>query len=186
MRTTSLANQFLLAMPNMLDANFHRTVVFVCQHDKDGATGLVLNRPSDMAVGDVLRQMELPARDGVAAAKLVYVGGPVASDRGFVLHSGDQQYQSSFRVAPNLTVTTSRDVLAAIAEGHGPSEFLFALGYAGWGAGQLEGELRANAWLNTPCDNQLIFRMPPAERYEAAAALLGVTIAQLNPVAGNA
>lgn len=173
-------------MPNMLDANFHRSVVFLCQHGKDGALGLIVNKPSEMTVGEVLAQMDLSASDPIVAARPVYVGGPVASDRGFVLHTGDEEYQSSFRVAQDLTVSTSRDVLDAIASGRGPTDFLFALGYAGWGAGQLEEEILANAWLNTPTDLGLIFHTEVSARYDAAAALLGVKIAQLNPTAGHA
>ncbi len=173
-------------MPNMLDANFHRTVIFICQHGKDGALGLILNRPSEMTFNEVLAQMDSSARDPKVGACPVYIGGPVASDRGFVLHTGDLEYQSSFRVAEKLTVSTSRDVLLAIAEGHGPQDFLFALGYAGWGAGQLEEEIMANAWLNTPADPEVIFRTHAGERYDAAAAILGVKVSQLNPVAGHA
>lgn len=173
-------------MPNMLDANFHRTVVFLCQHGKDGALGLILNRPSEMTLGEVLGQMDLVAHDAATAAAPVYVGGPVATDRGFVLHTGEQQYQSSFRIAQDLTVSTSRDVLSALADGSGPREYLFALGYAGWGAGQLEDEILANAWLNTPAALDVIFRTNAAARYDAAAALLGVKMSQLNPVAGHA
>jgi putative transcriptional regulator len=183
---TSLTNHFLIAMPGLKDPNFSRTVTYICEHTDQGAMGIIINRPMEIRLGEVLDQLDIePVALGVADAQ-VYLGGPVQIDRGFVIHTGPVEFDSTLSVTPDIRVTTSRDVLEAIAEGRGPEQRLIALGYAGWGSGQLEEELRANAWLSGPADGDIMFRMSPAERWLAAAQLLGVDMNLLSPEAGHA
>lgn len=181
-----LANQLLVAMPSMLDPNFARTVALVCQHDAGGALGIVLNRVAPLAIGDVLHQLGLESADPALTGAPVHLGGPVQPERGFVIHDGDTAYDSTLAIAPGLKLTTSRDVLAALAAGRGPRRALLALGYAGWGAGQLEAELLENAWLTVAADHDLVFQEPVESRWEAAARLVGVDIARLSGEAGRA
>lgn len=181
-----LAHQLLIAMPSMLDPNFARTVALVCQHDANGALGIVINRTAPLSIGDVLRQMSLEASDPTIGAAPVFLGGPVQPERGFVIHDGEATYDSTLEIATGLKLTTSRDVLGALAAGRGPRRTLLALGYAGWGAGQLESELRDNAWLTVEADHDLIFDLPVESRWEAAARLVGVDLARLSGEAGRA
>jgi putative transcriptional regulator len=183
----SLSGHFLVAMPGMSDPNFARGITFICQHNEEGAMGLVVNRLSDFRLGDVLQQMHMPCQRAEVAAAPVLVGGPVQPERGFVLHaSGSRAWDSSYRVNDGLTVTTSRDVLAAMAEGDGPERALVALGYAGWGAGQLEQELRGNAWLTVVADNRILFDTALSDRWGAAVALIGINPANLASYSGRA
>ncbi len=182
----SLANHFLIAMPGMGDPNFEETVTFVCEHSDDGALGLVINRPLDMTLAEVFLQLGLESADDSLAAQPVLRGGPVASDRGFVLHPPGGEWDSSVQVSPHVQVTTSQDVLAAMARGDGPRPALIALGYAGWGAGQLEEEIAANSWLSVAADPQIIFSLPFEDRWQRAAGLLGVDLSQLSAYPGHA
>lgn len=184
--TTSLSNHFLIAMPAMRDPGFRRGVAFVCQHGEDGAMGLLINRLSEYRLGDVLAQMNLKSELSQVSDAPVLIGGPVQPERGFVLHSPHGEWESSFKISDQICVTTSRDVLAAIAAGEGPSDALIALGYSGWSAGQIDTELRENAWLTTAADKDIIFRTPLEHRWQAAAALVGVDIANLTDYAGHA
>lgn len=183
---TSLTNQFLIAMPGLKDPNFARTVTYVCEHNAEGAMGIVINRPMDLRLGAVLDQLDIPSRDPDVTGAPVFLGGPVQPDRGFVIHSGPQHYDSTMSVTPDIRITTSRDILEAIADGRGPTRRLIALGYAGWGSGQLEGELAANAWLSAPMDPDILFSMSPPRRWQAAAQLLGVDLNLLSGEAGHA
>ncbi len=181
-----LVHQLLIAMPSMADPNFARTVTLLCQHDAGGALGIVVNRLAPLTVGDVLGQLGLESLNPAITTAPVYLGGPVQPERGFVLHDGDTGYDSTLAIAQGLWLTTSRDVLAALAAGRGPRRALLALGYAGWGAGQLEAELRDNAWLTVEADHDLIFDLPAESRWEAAARLVGVDIARISGEAGRA
>jgi putative transcriptional regulator len=182
-----LTGQFLVAMPAMADPNFDRTVTYICEHNQDGALGIIVNRPTDMSLGEILAQMDLQFTDPGIAAQPVLQGGPVQPERGFVIHDeGQHAFSSTLDVPDGLKVTTSRDILVAMAEGKGPARAVIALGYAGWGAGQLEAEMVANAWLSVPATADIIFSVPFERRWEAAAALLGVNIAALSPEAGHA
>lgn len=184
--STSLTNHFLIAMPGLQDPNFSRTVTYVCEHTDQGAMGIVINRPLDVKLGELLDQLEIIAlRPGVAETA-VYQGGPVQTDRGFVLHTTGPVFDSTLSITPDISVTTSRDVLEAIASGEGPERSLIALGYAGWGSGQLEQEMSANAWLSGPASQDIIFRMQPNARWLAAAQLLGVDLNLLSGEAGHA
>jgi putative transcriptional regulator len=185
--TPSLTGHFLIAMPGMGDPNFARGITFVCQHDEDGAMGLIVNRLSDYSLGDVLKQMHMPCERREVAAAPVLAGGPVQPEPGFVLHAtGEREWDSSYRVNDGLTVTTSRDILAAMADGDGPSRVLVTLGYAGWGAGQLEQELRENAWLTVKADDRVLFDTALDERWGAAVALVGINPANLTSYSGRA
>lgn len=185
--TSSLTGHFLIAMPSLGDPNFARGVTFVCQHGEDGTMGLVVNRASEYRLGDVMAQMQMPCEDQAVAARPVLIGGPVQSERGFVLHAPDERkWDSTFRINETLAVTTSRDILAAMAEGKGPERALIALGYAGWGAGQLEQELRDNAWLTVEANERILFETALEDRWQAAVALVGVDPNQLSDYAGHA
>lgn len=183
---TYLDHHFLIAMPSLADGNFSRGVTFVCQHTDEGAMGLLVNRLSPLRLADVLEQMRLGTDIEAVAQAPVFIGGPVQPERGFVLHDAGGQWESSFAVSDALAVTTSRDILVAMAEGRGPRRAIVALGYAGWVAGQLEQELRENAWLTAPADPALIFETPVEKRWEAAAALVGVDLAKISDYAGHA
>lgn len=185
--TSSLTGHFLIAMPTLGDPNFARGVTFVCQHGEGGTMGLVVNRVSEYRLGDVMAQMQMQCTREDVAATQVLIGGPVQNERGFVLHApDDRKWDSSFRINDALMVTTSRDILAAMAEGSGPGRALIALGYAGWGAGQLEQELRDNAWLTVEADDRILFDTAIGQRWHAAAALVGVDLAHLANYAGHA
>lgn len=180
-----LKNQFLVAMPSLEDENFSHTVSLLCEHNDKGAIGLVINRPTDLALTTMLDQMGL-AHEQLGEDPPVFWGGPVQPERGFVVHRGPGGWESCLQVDENLFITTSRDILTAIGLGEGPKEYIVTLGYAGWGAGQLESEIRHNSWLNTPVDSAVIFHLPPRQRWQAATRLLGVEVTQLTGWAGHA
>jgi putative transcriptional regulator len=183
---TSLEGQLLIAMPGMADPNFSETVAFIFKHDENGAIGLVVNRPSELTLGDVCRQLDFETRLGDRADEPVMSGGPVQTDRGFVLHQSDEPFESTVDPKADLKVTVSQDVLRAIARGAGPKPALVALGYAGWSGGQLEAEIAANAWLHAPAAPSVLFDTPVENRWLAAAGLIGVDIRQVTSYAGHA
>ena len=181
-----LSRQLLIAMPDMGDPNFARSVTLLCQHNEDGAIGITINRTSSLTLGELFEQLDIPCDDEALAATPVLEGGPVSPDRGFVLHSPTEGFDSSLKVDDEIMVTTSRDVLAAIAAGKGPERFVVALGYAGWGGGQLEDELRENAWLAVAADSDIVFEQPLARRWELAVARLGIDAGRLHSAGGHA
>ena len=181
-----LTNQFLIAMPGMADPNFSQTVTLVCEHNAQGALGIVINRPLPMAFADVFAQLDLDCSQSKVAATPVLQGGPVQPERGFVLHSAGALWDSTLPVSDWLHLTTSRDVLEALARGEGPAEAFIALGYAGWEAGQLEAEVAQNAWLTVPADHGVMFGTALEDRWEAATRLLGVDLLHLSSDAGHA
>jgi len=185
--SVDLSRQFLLAMPGMADDEWAHSVVYLCEHNEQGALGLIVNRPTDVTVGDLLGRLDITVTDaGQSRAALpVYFGGPVHTDRGFVLHGPGRKYHSSIDLG-EMVLTTSRDVLEDIARGEGPAQFLVTLGYAGWGTGQLESELAANAWLNVVATSNVVFDTAPETRYESALGALGIQSAMLTGVAGHA
>jgi putative transcriptional regulator len=182
----SLANHFLIAMPSLRDPNFARTVTLICEHSGDGAMGIVINRGTDLRLTDVLEQMNIDGSRSHHRDMAVYLGGPVQSNRGFVLHEPLGSWESTLAVTDRLGVSTSRDILAALAENRGPQRVLLALGYAGWAAGQLEHEIGENTWLSGPADHQILFDTPVEARWAAAAQHLGVNLAALSGEAGHA
>lgn len=186
MSDSSLTNHLLIAMPALADPNFSHAVTLICEHTEKGALGIVLNKPLPMRLCDVLSQMKLEPKDDDIGAQAVLRGGPVHTDRGFVLHSPGGDWDSTHKVSELIQVTTSRDVLAAMAKGEGPSNAFIALGYAGWDPGQLEKELRDNAWLSVPADPSVVFDVPYDQRWQASWKLLGIEVEKVSLVAGNA
>ncbi len=185
-KTTWLSNQFLIAMPSLTDPNFYRSVTYMCEHNAEGAMGIVINQPLELTFGDVLQEMSLETADDELRKQAIYLGGPVQPDRGFVIHSPLGSWDSTLRVTADIGVTASRDIIAAIAAKQGPQRSLIALGYASWGAGQLERELSENTWLTGPADSEIIFDMPVARRWRAAASLVGVDLATISTDIGHA
>jgi putative transcriptional regulator len=186
MLSTNLTDHFLIAMPNMVDPNFSRTLTYVCEHNDQGALGLVVNRPIDMTLSALLAQVSVPHAAAELAKTPVHFGGPVQVDRGFVLHQPVGEWQSTLAVNGRIGLTTSKDILVAVGSGEGPSKLLVTLGYAGWAPGQLENELSQNAWLTVPAAPEVIFDMPFEERLPAAMQLLGIDLASLSEQAGHA
>lgn len=183
---STLQDHFLIAMPAMGDPNFDGTVTYLCKHNDEGALGIVINRLLDMRVADIFEQLELETVDQRQAERPALAGGPVQPSTGFVLHQDDRKFDSTLDNDAPVKVTVSQDILQAMAAGDGPWPALVALGYAGWGAGQLEAEIAANAWLSVPANPSLIFDTPFDQRWVAAAGLLGVNISQLTSYAGHA
>jgi putative transcriptional regulator len=181
----SLKNQFLLAMPNQAGSYFGNTATYVCEHTPNGAMGLMINRPTDVALVQLLAQLGMDVHDTPPDVP-VMEGGPVASERGFVLHSDDKSFPTSLSLDGGVVLSTAREVLEAIATGNGPSDYLVALGYAGWGEGQLEAELKQNAWLTCPGDSDILFNTPFEQRVNKAAAALGIDFRLMSAQAGHA
>ena len=188
--TIDLTNQFLIAMPSMVDDNFSGTVVYLCEHNDKGALGLVINRPTDIKLKNLFERVELSLDRDDLAARHVFMGGPVQTERGFVLHEGlgdgCAHYSSTLKIVGGLEMTTSRDVLEALSNGAGPSRVFVSLGYSGWGAGQLEEEISRNGWLSVGADPELIFSTPVEQRYDKALSLLGIDRHFLMGEAGHA
>jgi putative transcriptional regulator len=186
----SLANHFLIAMPAMTDPNFARTLTYLCEHNAEGALGIIINKPLEIDLGSLFERVSVPLTQGESQAKYrnlpVYFGGPVQTDRGFVLHRPVGEWQSTLHVTSELGLTSSRDILQSMSDDGKPDDVLVSLGYAGWAAGQLEWELSQNAWLTVAARPDIIFDLPPEERLPAAMQLLGVDFARLSDVAGHA
>ena len=185
MHTINLTSHFLIAMPAMQDENFAKSLTFVCEHNERGALGIVVNRPIEVTLASLFRQVELELPDPALAGQPVFFGGPVQLDHGFVLHRPVGAWKSTLPVG-EIGLTTSRDILEAMAKGQGPQQHLVALGYAGWAPGQLEHEILANGWLTVKADLDVIFDVPPEARYTAAMQALGVNAANLSEEAGHA
>ena len=187
-----LANQLLIAMPGMLDDQFAGTVVYVCEHNPQGAMGLVVNRPTNLELKDLFDRIELKLEIAPLEKQPVYLGGPVQTERGFVLHpqADDIRYSSSLTVPGGLAMTTSKDVLEAVSTGQGPEQFLMTLGYAGWSAGQLEDEISKNGWLNVSTNlediKKIIFETPYEQRYEKVMNIIGIDPSHLSGDVGHA
>ena len=186
----NLTNQFLIAMPGMVDGNFAGTVVYMCEHNDKGALGLVINRPIDINLKHLFEKVDLSLDRSDLAERPVYLGGPVQTERGFVLHErlDDEggHYNSTLKIEGGLEMTTSRDVLEALSNGAGPRKVFITLGYSGWTAGQLEEEISRNGWLNVDADPQIIFDTPVEQRYDKALSLLGIDRSFLMGEAGHA
>jgi putative transcriptional regulator len=186
----NLTNHFLIAMPGLSDELFGRSVVFMCEHSDRGALGLVINKPSDILLPRLFEKVDLPKGRNDLATLPVFQGGPVQTERGFVLHEavsgeGESVYASTLSIPGGLEMTTSKDVLEAMASGAGPRRVFVSLGYASWGQGQLESEITENSWLTVEADPSLILDAPVSERYERAMGLLGLQPWMLSPDAGH-
>jgi len=182
----SLNNHLLIAMPGMADPNFNSTVTLVCEHNDEGALGIVINRPSTLDLGGLFQQLSVDDADEKIASAPVLDGGPVARERGFVLHTPSGEFESTVTVSKDIQLTLSRDVIDSLAAGTGPDRSVVALGYAGWDAGQLEQEMLHNTWLTVPATPELIFDVPFEERWASAAESMGIDISKLSPHAGHA
>jgi putative transcriptional regulator len=183
--SANLTNNFLIAMPGLADPFFARTVTYLCQHNEDGALGIIVNRPSELTLADIMAQMGVEVREEAIGQVPVYFGGPVQPERGFILHEPTRVWSSTLKVSESISLTTSRDILEALGKGKGPEKILVALGYAGWGKGQLEQEIVQNSWLHAPAEQSIIFDQPAANRWKAAAELMGVDISLLTAQAGH-
>ena len=191
----NLTNHFLIAMPGLADATFSKSVVYLCEHSERGALGLVINKPSDIKLQSLFDKVDLPLGRADLKDEPVFQGGPVQTERGFVLHeailpqkaeSDDPVYSSTMVIPGGLEMTTSRDVLEALSTGGGPRRVLVSLGYSAWGEGQLESEIGENSWLTVDADLAVIFETPVAQRYDKALSLLGLQAWMLSPEAGHA
>ena len=186
MSTVNLTHHFLIAMPNMADPYFARTLTYICEHNEQGALGLVVNRPIDMTLQALFERLSLSLADSALSAEPIYFGGPVQTDRGFVLHAPAGNWQSTLRVREMIGLTTSKDILEAVGRGEGPPRLLVTLGYAGWSPGQLEQELSQNAWRTVEAKDAILFDIPADERLPKAMELLGLDYARLQDEAGHA
>ncbi|WP_070964545.1 YqgE/AlgH family protein [Vibrio sonorensis] len=186
----NLTNHFLVAMPGMKDPYFKRSVIYVCEHNNEGAMGLMINAPIDITVGKMLKQVDVqpvhPQLHTDSLEKPVLNGGPVSEDRGFILHQPKDSYESSIQMTEQISVTTSKDILSVLGTDAEPNSYLVALGYSGWEAGQLETELAENSWLTIEADPDVIFNTPIAERWRKAVQMLGIDAAQLSSDIGHA
>ena len=189
----NFANQFLIAMPSLREGTFAGTVIYLCEHNEKGALGLVINKPIDITLKNLFEKVELSLDRPELAASPVYFGGPVQTERGFVLHErlgGEAgqggHYNSSLQIPGGLEMTTSKDVLEALSSGAGPKKLLVTLGYSGWGAGQLEDEMSRNGWINVEAERGIIFDTPVEQRYDKALLLLGIASGTLSQQAGHA
>lgn len=182
----SLRDHFLLAMPCLSQGIFSHSITYICEHGETGAMGIIINQALDLSVSDIFEHLQIaPLQD--FSSEPVMAGGPVQMDHGFVLHRGSARtWEASLKVTPEITLTTSRDILRAIARNEGPEDHLIALGYAGWSAGQLEQELADNSWLTLPGDSEIIFGTPADQRLGAAAAMLGIDMNLISNQAGHA
>ena len=182
----NFTHHFLIAMPTMADPRFSQTLTYVCEHNEDGALGIVVNKPTEMTLSALFEQIEVPLADEDLRRTPVHFGGPVQVDRGFVLHRPPGEWQSTLSINKQIGLTTSRDILQAVGEGRGPNQILVSLGYAGWAPGQLEQELTQNAWLTVGADLGVIFDLRPEQRLSAAMSLLGVDLTSLSDDVGHA
>ncbi len=183
----SLENHFLIAMPSMQDPFFKHSVAYICEHNEDGAMGLVINQPINITVGELLDKIDIVNNKATDAARAtVYAGGPVKTDRGFVLHSPKPGYASSQKLSSDIMITTSKDILSSLTTNAAPEQFIITLGYAGWDKGQLEQELLDNSWLVIEADPAIIFNTPSHQRWEKAVSMLGIDASQLSTESGHA
>jgi putative transcriptional regulator len=186
METINLTNHFLIAMPGMADPHFSKTLTYICEHSEKGAIGLVINKPIDITVGHLFEQVDIDLEDDAVRHDAVHFGGPVKIECGFVLHQPLGEWNSTLKIDDDIGMTTSKDILEAIARGEGPSRVLVTLGYAGWSPGQLEEEIKRNGWLTVEADAKLIFDLPAEQKLLAAMQKLGVHPAMLSDTVGHA
>lgn len=189
MEIASLTGHFIIAMPSLMESYFDQSVTYICEHDENGAFGIVINHETDITFDEVISDINIPASDSTNKPKphqKLFIGGPVQQDRGFILHKSGDKWKSTLKVDDHISLTTSRDILEAIAKNKGPKDNIIALGYAGWGPGQLEQEFVDNAWLSCPADEQIIFNTPVKQRFQAAADIIGVNMSTISNDSGHA
>jgi len=187
MKQTNLTNHFLIAMPALADPDFVRSVTYICEHNEDGALGIMINKQINIDLGELFRSMNIDTDNSPKdKEQAVFSGGPIHPEQGFVIHQPAGKWASTLKTSDEISITTSRDIIEAVARQKGPDSYLVALGYAGWGGGQLESELAANSWLSGPVDSKIIFETPVEQRWDAAATLLGVDLSLLSSDIGHA
>lgn len=186
MKASNLTNHFIIAMPGLNNDIFNQTVTYICEHNEDGCFGIVINRVTDITLDEIMKQMDISNNQPNDNETLIYLGGPVQNERGFILHKPSGEWSSSLKINDHLALTTSRDILEAIAHNEGPEQSIIALGYAGWSPGQLEQEIANNIWLNCPAEEQIIFDIPTEKRWQSAADLLGIDLQLLSNETGHA
>lgn len=186
MDTTSLAGHFIIAMPSLMNSYFDQSVTYMCEHDKNGAFGIVINHVTDITLQDVISEINNTQKTSAACSQNLFVGGPVQQDRGFILHKSDGVWASTLKVNDEVSLTTSRDILESIAADKGPEDYVIALGYAGWAPGQLEQEFLDNSWLSCSANNEIIFHTPVEQRFQAAADIIGVDMDTISSETGHA
>jgi len=182
---TFLNNQLLIAMPSLQDPNFNRSVTYICEHNQYGAVGIMINRPTDTYLSYILEHLKITADEQKVKEMPLLYGGPVQQSQGFIIHRPVGHWRSTLEISKDIAITTSQDILEAIAHGKGPEDVLIALGYAGWEAEQLEQEIRDNSWLNCPATPELLFNIPFSERWTISASLLGIDFNQLSSDVGH-
>ncbi len=185
----NLTNNLIIAMPGLTDPVFEKSVSYICQHTPQGAMGLTINHPTNITFSDLLSQLDITLNAESLASTPVYLGGPVETGHGFILHSNDSELEpwtQTLKINDAISLSSSKDILVAIANGQGPSNFLITLGYAGWGKGQIEKEMEQNSWLNVPADNDILFETPSNQRWENAARKLGIDINLISGDIGHA
>ena len=185
----NLTNNLIIAMPGLADPMFEKSVSFICRHTEQGAMGLTINHPTNITFSELLSQLDIPLTIDTLASTPVYLGGPVETGHGFILHSNDvglDTWSQTLRINKHISLSSSKDILTAIASGKGPANFLITLGYAGWGKGQIEKEMEQNSWLNVIADNDIIFNTPTDKRWESAAMKLGIDINLISGDIGHA
>lgn len=185
----NLTNNLIIAMPGLADPIFEKSVSFICQHTEQGAMGLTINHPTNITFSELLSQLDIPLTEASLTSIPIYLGGPIETGHGFILHSNDAKLDSwtqTLKINDDLSLSSSKDILIAIANGKGPSNFLITLGYAGWGKGQIEKEMEQNSWLNVTADNDIIFHTPTEKRWESAAMKLGIDINLISGDIGHA
>jgi putative transcriptional regulator len=183
---TSLVDKCLIATPAIKDPIFASSLIYMCEHNENGSMGLVINHKTSQTLDEVFRQLDIPCDDESIKSQTVYIGGPVQLEQGFVLHSSPGKWQNSIEVSEGIHLTSSLDILQAVADGKGPQDFLVILGFSGWASGQLESELQQNSWLTSACDADLLFHQKAEDKWQAAFDTLGFDINMLSPVSGNA
>jgi putative transcriptional regulator len=182
----SLVDKCLIATPSIKDPIFASSLVYMCEQNENGSMGLVVNQETSQVLDDVFRQLDISCDDEIIKNQPVYIGGPVQLEQGFVLHSSAGSWQNSVAVADGIHLTSSLDILQAIAVGKGPKDYLVILGFSGWASGQLESELQQNAWLTSTCTPDLLFHEKPEDKWQVAFDSLGFDMSMLSPVSGNA
>lgn len=182
----SFENQFLIAMPSLDDSYFNKTVTYICEHNAEGAMGLIINIPIDITLNELLTQIDENKLEAPELNQQVLTGGPVAQNRGFVLHSTQSGWSSSLALSDEVMITTSKDILMALGTNEAPDKYMVTLGYAGWGPGQLEEEIKANSWLLAPADDRILFDTPIEQRWKKATEKLGIDVAHLSSEVGHA
>ena len=185
-QTASLVDKCLIATPAIKDPIFASSLVYMCEHSENGSMGLVVNHETSQVLDDIFRQLNIECDDESIRNQPVYIGGPVQLEQGFVLHSGEGKWQNSVEVSSGIHLTSSLDILQAIAAGQGPDDYLVILGFSGWASGQLESELQQNSWLTSTCNPDLLFHQKPEDKWQVAFDSLGFDINSLSPVSGNA